>query len=104
MLAFFQDVAQAVAGVIPGAPLQGVLECRYAYEHYRTTRTRESSAHSILFPSFTRVMKSDTGLAVGNTPLYASPTLAKRAGIKQVWLKVDPGAHAANVIAAAKSG
>jgi len=32
-------------------------------------------------------MKSDTGLAVGNTPLYDSTSLAQRAGISRVWLK-----------------
>jgi threonine synthase len=32
-------------------------------------------------------MAVESGLAVGNTPLYTSPTLAKQAGIRQVWLK-----------------
>lgn len=75
------------ANTAPDEPLQGVLECRYAYDRYRMTHRRESAAQTILFPSFTRVMEADSGLAVGNTPLYASASLARRAGISQVWLK-----------------
>lgn len=70
-----------------GKPLRGVLVCRYAYDRYRASRPRASARETILFPMFTRRMAVESGLAVGNTPLYSSPTLAHRAGVRQVWLK-----------------
>ncbi len=65
-----------------GKSLLGVLECIYDYENYKSQNFKNEAGGKILFPSVVF-----PPLKVGNTPLYPHEKLAKKIGIKKLWLK-----------------
>ncbi len=68
----------------PGAPLRGVLACRYDYAAFAARHARRDARTAVLLPLPSAVPRL---LAVGNTPLYDAPRLARRAGVRRVALK-----------------
>ena len=66
----------------PGKSLLGVLEVIYDYDDYNSKKSKENARAEVLFPHV-----KFPPLEVGWTPLYHHNTLAKKIGIKELWLK-----------------